>query len=175
MNSKWTKPPIYFGDDLVYAYLVDNQGEIKRVDRDYFEFAYDYSVLQKTKEILLEGVFRLKKDDKKKIQERAAFALDYRKKTQPFGIASSGCFFRNISDEERVKLNLSTTSAGYLIDQAGLKGHAVGNFYVSPIHANFIVNRGGGKRADLIELVNTIKETVKKKFGVKLEEEVIVI
>jgi UDP-N-acetylmuramate dehydrogenase len=175
MNSKWTKPPTYFGDDLVYAYLVDNQGEVKRVDRDYFEFAYDYSVLQKTKEIVLEGVFRLKKDDKKKIQERATFALDYRKKTQPYGIASSGCFFRNISNEERTKLNLSTTSAGYLIDQAGLKGRAVGNFYVSPIHANFIVNRGGGKRADLIQLVNTIKETVKKKFGVKLEEEVIVI
>ena len=70
---------------------------------------------------------------------------------------------------------MSTTSAGYLIDQAGLKGKAIGNFYVSPVHANFIINRGGGKSEDLVRLLNLIRGEVEKKFGVKLEEEVIVI
>lgn len=175
MNSKWTKPPTYFGDSLQYAYLIDDKAEVKKVDRDYFQFAYDYSILQKTHEIILEGIFRLKKADPKVVKEKATFALDYRKKTQPYGIASSGCFFRNISEKEKSNLNLPTTSAGYLIDQSGLKGREVGNFYVSPVHANFIINRGGGKKEDLIKLLDLIRSKVKEKFGVKLEEEVIVI
>ncbi|GAB4219320.1 MAG: UDP-N-acetylmuramate dehydrogenase [Candidatus Microgenomates bacterium] len=175
MNSKWTKPLTFFGDNLVFAYLIANSDQIKKVDKDYFKFAYDFSILQKTKEILLEAVFKLKKDDKKNIKERADFALNYRKKTQPFGVATSGCFFQNISEKDKIEKNLPTTSAGYLIDKAGLKGFSIGDFYVSNIHANFIINRGNGKREDLMKLLSIIKEKVKKKFGIELKEEVIII
>ena len=165
MNSKWTKPAVYFGDSLLYGYLIDNNGRVKKVRREYFKFAYDYSILQKTKEIVLEGIFELKKSDPKIIKEKATFILNYRKKTQPFGVTSSGCFFRNPGN----------ASAGYLIDQTGLKGYAVGDYFVSPIHANFIINRGNGESRDLLKLVKIIKEKVKAKFGVELEEEVIMI
>ena len=165
MNSKWTKPMIYFGDNLLYAYLIDNKGKIKKVNRNYFKFAYDYSILQKTKEIILEGIFKVKKIDPQIIKERAKFALDYRKKTQPYGVASSGCFFRNPGK----------ISAGYLIDKTGLKGFAIGDYFVSPIHANFIINKGKGKREDLVKLLKIIKTRVKNKFNVELKEEVIVI
>ena len=53
MNSKWTKPVSYFGDLLEYAYLMDDRLQDKKVNKDYFKFAYDYSILQDTKEILL--------------------------------------------------------------------------------------------------------------------------
>lgn len=175
MNSKWTKPMTYFGDNLVYAYLIDSRGNVKKVDNKYFNFAYDYSKLQDTKEIVLEAVFRLKKDASKEIAKRAKEALEYRKRTQPYGVASSGCFFKNISLKEKDKLGLPTTSAGYLIDQAGMKNKYVGKFYVSPVHANFIINKGGGKREDLIKLLSLIKQKVRTKFGVNLEEEVIII
>lgn len=165
MNSKWTKPIVYFGDNLVMGYLVTSSGEVKKVNRSYFKFAYDFSILQNTNEIVLEAVFQLKKDDPIAIKEKAKWALDYRKKTQPFGIASSGCFFRNPGK----------ISAGYLIDKAGLKNFAVGNYFVSPIHANFIVNKGKGKREDLLALLDIIKHKVKEKFNVDLKEEVIVI
>ncbi|MFA6017503.1 MAG: UDP-N-acetylmuramate--L-alanine ligase [Patescibacteria group bacterium] len=165
MNSKWTKPVSYFGDNLVMGYLVSELGEVKQVNRDYFMFDYDYSILQKTKEIILEAVFRLKKVDPQILKIRSSEAFEYRKKTQPMGEKTSGCFFRNIDGK----------SAGQMIDQAGLKDFSIGDFYVSPIHANFIINRGKGKSKDLIELVRIIKERVKKKFGVKLEEEVIII
>ncbi|MBI5127703.1 UDP-N-acetylmuramate--L-alanine ligase [Candidatus Roizmanbacteria bacterium] len=175
MNSKWTKPLIYFGDDLLYAFLVDKRGKVKKVERSYFNFAYDNSILQKTHEIVLNAVFELKKAEPKILKEKAAWALDYRKKTQPFGIASSGCFFRNISNKEKEKMNLPTTSAGYLIDRAGLKNYSVGDFFVSPIHANFIINKGKGKREDLVKLLNIIKSKVREKFGIELKEEVIVV
>lgn len=164
-NSKWTKPISYFGDSLVLSYLVTESGEVKQVDRDYFKFDYDYSILQKTKEILLEAVFKLKKVDSKILKERAEKAFNYRKESQPMGIATSGCFFKNVDGR----------SSGQLIDQAGLKNFSVGDFYISPKHANFIINRGQGQAKDLIKLVRIIKEKVKQKFGVEIEEEVILI
>ncbi len=165
MNSKWTRPLTYFGDNLLEAYLIDEKGSEKKVDKEYFKFAYDFSILQKTKEILLEGIFILKKDLKENVKKRAQEAIDYRKKTQPINTASSGCFFKNPGN----------ISAGYLIDKAGLKNFSVGNYYVSNIHANFIINRGNGKPEDLLKLLSIIKTKVKEKFNIELEEEVILI
>jgi len=175
MNSKWTNPLSYVGDYLEKAVLIDNQGCLKEVDRYYFQFAYDYSILQKTQEILVEVVFKLKKEKKELVKKRAQEALIYRKKTQPFGVFSSGCFFQNISEKERLEKKLPTTSSGYLIDKAGLKNFSVGDFYISPIHANFIINKGNGKASDLKKLLKIVKKKVKEKFGVKLKEEVIKI
>lgn len=175
MNSKWTRPVNYFGDRLLFAYLIDKEGKVKKVDHDYFQFGYDTSILQKTKEILLEAVFRFKKERPEILKKRALEALNYRKDTQPFGVASSGCFFRNISTEEKDRLKLTTTSAGYLIDKSGLKGYAVGDFFVSQKHANFILNKGEGKPEDLKKILADVKAKVKEKFGVELEEEVLII
>ena len=165
MNSKWTKPLMYFGDRLISATLLDNEGNEKTVDRDYFNFAYDFSELQKTKEILVEAVFRLNKCDSTVLKQRAAEALAYRKETQPFGVASSGCMFQNVDGK----------SAGELIDKAGLKGARVGNFVVSEKHANFIVNEGDGKVEDLKKLLEMVKTKVKEIHGVELKEEVRII
>jgi len=175
MNSKWTKPLAYVGDCLEKATLIDKNGNLKEVDKNYFKFSYDYSVLQETKEIIVEIIFKLKKENSELVKKRAYEALNYRKKTQPFGVFTSGCFFQNISEEERIKKKLPTTSAGYLIDKVGLKNFSAGDFYVSPIHANFIVNKGGGKSEDLRKLLKMIKTKVKKKFGIELKEEVIKI
>ena len=165
MNSKWTKPHLYVGDNLVTATLIDQEGREKKVNRAYFDFAYDQSKLQKTKEILLEAVFKLKKSAPQIVKKHANFASEYRKKTQPFGVFTSGCFFKNINGK----------SAGQLIDQSGLKGKRIGKFHVSEKHANFIIHEGGGKPEDLKKLLLLIKSKVNDKFGVKLEEEVIVI
>ncbi|MFN4212416.1 MAG: UDP-N-acetylmuramate dehydrogenase [Microgenomates group bacterium] len=165
MNSKWTRPPSYFADNLLHAYLLDRNGRIKKVDKNYFRFAYDFSILQKTGEIVLEAVFRLKKTNPLILKKRAEEALNYRKKTQPSGVATSGCFFRNIEG----------ISAGYLIDKAGLKGFSVGDYMVSDIHANFIINKGNGRPEELKNLIDIIKQRVKEKFNIELEEEVILI
>ncbi len=175
MNSKWTRPLSYFGDTLVFATVVDADGNVKKVERESFQFAYDTSILQKTKEIVLEAAFRLKKTDPEIVKKRSQESLEYRKATQPFGVSSSGCFFQNISEGEQERLQLFTTSAGYLIDQAGLKGTQVGNFIVSDKHANFILNKGDGQPEDLVKLLQIIQDTVKKKFELELKREVILV
>lgn len=165
MNSKWTKPHMYVGDNLVSATLLDQTGKEKIVSKSYFDFAYDQSTLQKSKEIVLEAVFKLKKSDPQTTKQHTDFAMNYRKQTQPFGVFTSGCFFRNVNGQ----------SAGQLVDQAGLKNLRVGKFHVSDKHANFIIHDGDGKPEDLKKLLQLIKDKVREKFGVKLQEEVIVM
>jgi UDP-N-acetylenolpyruvoylglucosamine reductase len=76
---------------------------------------------------------------------------------------SAGCIFKNPPGE----------SAGRLIDQCGLKGARVGDAEVSPVHANFIVNRGGATSADIIELVRQIRRRVHEMKSIDLQPEVL--
>lgn len=175
MNSKWTRPDSYLGDHLISAVLIDREGKVKEVDQDYFNFSYGYSILQETKEFFLEGTFRMQKIDPEELNRRATEALDHRNKTQPKGKPTTGCFFKNISEEEQKAHDLPTKSTGYLIDKAGMKGKSVGEYYISDMHANFIMNRGNGNPQDLRTLVDQVKAKVKEVYGIDLREEVIIM
>ncbi|MBN2464147.1 UDP-N-acetylmuramate dehydrogenase [candidate division WOR-3 bacterium] len=79
---------------------------------------------------------------------------------------SVGSFFRNPEkDGERIP-------AGKLIEQCGLKGRTIGGARVSEKHANFLVNIGRARFADVYELVQIVKATVEEQTGILLEEEV---
>ncbi len=88
--------------------------------------------------------------------------LGRKRKSQPVGMKSAGCMFRNPG----------RISAGFLIDKAGLKGFSVGDAAVSEMHANFIVNRDSASAADVMKLADFVSDTVKSIFGVTLELEV---
>jgi len=92
--------------------------------------------------------------------------LDKRIHSQPYDQKSAGCVFRNPSAPA------TPTSAGGLIDQAGLKGYRVGAMEVSPLHANFFVNRGGGTSEDLFKLVHHVRDEIARKFNVNLHLEI---
>lgn len=165
VNSGWyAHPPSkYVGDPVVRVCLIDKNGETRNEQKGYFNFAYDYSILKDTGEIVIWVDFKLKKADPQALILHGQDALNYRKKTQPFGIPSSGCYFQNLDGE----------SAGKIIDEAGLKGYTIGGAQVSTVHANFIVNTGNATAHDVQQLVEHIKKTVKAKKGIDLEEEVI--
>ena len=65
--------------------------------------------------------------------------------------------------------------AGKLIEDTGFKGKQMGNMMFSTVHANFLVNLGGGTYEEAMELITAVKEEVLKRFGVKLEEEIIIL
>lgn len=77
--------------------------------------------------------------------------------------ASAGCVFKNPPGQ----------SAGRLIDECGLKGERCGGAEVSPVHANFIVNRGGARAADVIALIRRVRARVRELKGVDLQPEVL--
>lgn len=74
---------------------------------------------------------------------------------------SMGCTF----------VNPPEGAAGALIDECGLKGYAAGKAFVSPVHANFIINEGTCA-ADVASIIDTVKRTVYEKTGILLREEI---
>jgi len=98
-------------------------------------------------------------------QVRSAIeAQQEKRRSQPRGY-SCGSVFKNPAG----------SAAGYLIDKAGMKGYRIGGAKVSEIHANFIINDANATTADIKALISTIKEQVKVKFGIELQEEVRIV
>lgn len=87
-----------------------------------------------------------------------------RRASQPLGQKSAGCIFKNPPG----------ASAGRMIDELGLKGHAVGDAHISDRHANFFVNAGRASAADMLGLIADVRERVRQVYGVTLENEVVV-
>lgn len=174
MNSKWTRPTGYVGDVVYQGTIINKAGEILDVPHDYFQFGYDTSILQKTHEILLSATFQFELAPKEELWARANESIGYRRVSQPQGVATPGCTFRNISQADAMTIPTpgQTQSAGYLIDASGMKGATVGGAQISSVHANFIVNTGGATASDVRELIAKVKEAVKGKFGVDLVEEI---
>jgi len=86
-----------------------------------------------------------------------------RRASQPLNQKSAGCIFKNPPG----------ASAGRMIDELGLKGLAVGDARVSERHANFFVNAGQARCADMLALIAKVRDRVHQAFGVELENEVI--
>ena len=177
INAHNLKNNDFFADHIHQAKIINNKGEEMTVSPSYFQFGYDQSLLQKTKETVLSVTLKLQKKEKAKLWEVAKYSFEYRKKTQPQGVLSSGCTFRNIDKSAALRLATPnfTTSAGYLIENVGLKGKKVGGAQISPSHANFIINLGRATGANVLELIGLTKEMVKMKFGVLLKEEVVLV
>jgi UDP-N-acetylmuramate dehydrogenase len=86
--------------------------------------------------------------------------------SQPVELPSAGCVFRNPPD---------APPAGWLIERAGLKGKRIGDALVSPRHANFICNLGRAKAAEVLALMDLVRERVRRVFGVFLEPELEIV
>ncbi|HEY5601384.1 MAG TPA: UDP-N-acetylmuramate dehydrogenase [Patescibacteria group bacterium] len=163
----------FVGNAIAEATLVDKNGELKKVNRDYFEFGYDISKLQQTGEIVADATFKLEGGfDPQMLWQTANQTVLYRNSNQPVGMPCSGCIFRNIDESLAKEKGLPTTSAGYLIDQAGLKGTKIGGVQISDKHANYFLNTGNASSKDVGELVKLVKEKVMGKFGIDLKPEV---
>ncbi len=175
MNSKWPQGHFMTGDAFVKGEYVQQDGSAGQVSKDDMHFSYGYCALQAMRGILLNATFLLSPGNIKEGQERCAQVMAYRKQTQPTGVKTAGCIFKNISEQEQQAHDLPTTSAGYLVDRVGLKGTRHGGLTVSPIHANFFVNDGTATFADYTYLVEKAREKVYDQYSLMLKEEVVVI
>ena len=87
-----------------------------------------------------------------------------RKTTQPIA-ASAGCIFKNPRE----------ISAGKLVEELGLKNRRVGAARVSEVHGNFIVNDGGARSEEILQLIAEIQSMAKEQRGIDLQTEVQIV
>jgi UDP-N-acetylmuramate dehydrogenase len=127
------------------------------------EYGYRTSLLKREHPpiIILSAELALKHGSRQAIQAKMEQFSTRRRATQPPG-ASMGSMFKNPPGDK----------AGRLIEAAGLKGKSVGNATISTQHANFFINNGATKAADMVALIHLAQKSVFEQFGIKLELEV---
>lgn len=134
----------------------------KNFSRDECSFTYRKSIFKESSEwCISQGVFKFTQSTTKEVGDRMALQMKKRNK-QPTGNKSAGCVFKNPPE----------APAGKLIDELGLKGKSIGKIKISNDHGNFMVNMGGGKATDVIKLISYVKQQVRDKRGIQLQEEV---
>ena len=149
-------------DSLVWAEVVAPDGGRARWDVGRLALDYRASALKHDdRHLVLRAVLRVARDDPAAIQARIASNHAHRRRTQPTA-PSVGSVFKNPPGD----------AAGRLIEAAGLKGRAHGGARISPVHANFFVNEGGARAADLRALIDAARRAVWAHDGVRLELEI---
>ena len=142
--------------------VMDMAGNLKNLTKEQMRFSYRHSVLEDEGGIVISAVFRLIPGETEEIKEKMKELQGKRSASQPLDLPSAGSAFKR-------------PMGGYaaaLIDQAGLKGFAVGGAAISTKHAGFAVNLGGATAEDVKELLLQVSERVYENSGIRLEPEV---
>jgi UDP-N-acetylmuramate dehydrogenase len=113
-------------------------------------------------EVVVEGELCLPSRPRAEIESAVRALRARRREREPSGLPNAGSIFKNPPGDH----------AGRLIEQCGLKGQRVGDAEVSPAHANWIVNRGRARAAEVIALIDVVRRSVRDRFGLELELEV---
>lgn len=145
--------------------LIDENGEL--VEKTRAECSPSYRNGDLGNAIAVSAVLQLTVDTVPAVTERSKQFLIEKNKVQPVSENSAGCIFKNPDPEKSNGL-----SAGQLVDQAGCKGRTIGDAIVSPLHGNFIVNRGNASATDVLALIDEVRQIVADHSGVQLEIEV---
>jgi len=151
------------GDKVERVRIFNKDDQFNWLNQEECQFVYRQSRFKKSKEIILKAEFKLKKGKEEEIKRKINENLAKREK-QPQE-PSAGSIF----------INPKPKSAGLLIEACGLKGKRIGGAQISEKHANFIVNLGGAKASDVLELIALAQKKVKEKFKITLQPEIIIL
>ncbi|MDW7654515.1 MAG: UDP-N-acetylmuramate dehydrogenase [Nitrospiraceae bacterium] len=150
-------------DGVKAVCMVNLKGQIVHLEAGQILFEYRRARLPRG---IVVGVWlQLKQGVRSEIEKVVKDYLHYRRDTQPLAMPSAGCVFKNPPND----------SAGRLIETVGLKGARVGDAEVSTKHANFMVNRGQARAADVIALIGKVRSAIRRRAGVRLDLELKIV
>jgi len=152
------------GDFVSAVYFLHPDGTLGEFKPGATAFGYR-SFSFPTGAILVGARLTLHRRPQADIQREIKQRLKQKKATQPLALASAGCVWKNPSGDH----------AGRLIEKVGLKGKRINGAEISAKHANFVVNRGGATAADVLVLMDLMRERVFGQFGITLEPEIRII
>jgi UDP-N-acetylmuramate dehydrogenase len=150
---------------LLGATVLGPDGQVAERPNEWFEFDYRASRIKQEKpgqrSVVLAATFGLEQGDPQALAARASEILEWRRTRHPSG-ATMGSTFKNPPESH----------AGYLIEQAGLRGCFIGGARISELHGNFFMNTGDATAADVLALIEYARTEVKRRFDVELELEI---
>ena len=149
-------------DVLFKCSHIDKNGEKGELCGDELKLSYRHSAYYDNGCIVTGLYMKLKKADKTEIKAKMDDLIKRRRDKQPLEYPSAGSTFKRPEGY----------FAGALIEECNLKGKSVGGAQVSTKHAGFVINTGGAKCRDVLELCKICSDTVFEKKGVKLEMEI---
>ncbi|MEK7546298.1 MAG: UDP-N-acetylmuramate dehydrogenase [Patescibacteria group bacterium] len=165
-----------------------SEGKLERVTYtpEDCRFSYRESAFKRSGDVVLDVELELTRAPKEECLARLDAALSRRKLEQPSDSPSAGCMFKNfefkdeadiaklmsLADVPEAFLKARRVPAGWLIEQADLKGKTIGGARVSEKHGNFLLNLGNATASDVLRLISLVKMKVRDAYGVQLEEEV---
>ena len=149
-------------DVLKEAVVMTEQGEILTLPVEKLDMGYRTSRIKKAGYLVLEARLVLEQGDMDKIRDITKDLTEKRVSKQPLEYPSAGSTFKRPEGY----------FAGKLIMDAGLRGYQVGDAQVSEKHCGFVINKGNATAADVLTLIENVREKVQEQFGVTLEPEV---
>ncbi|MHB0998818.1 MAG: UDP-N-acetylmuramate dehydrogenase [Armatimonadota bacterium] len=152
-------------DHLLQVTVLDKKtGAVYRLSLSDLELGYRHSNILERKLLILEADFRIAdKVSPDLLMNLVKEILGERKTAQPDESYTAGSIFKRPSIDK---------SAGWYIEQAGLKSFRIGGAFVSPKHANWIINDGTASSSDIWQLTEHIRSAVSIEFGISLEYEI---
>ncbi len=152
--------------DSVHRVLtIDLKGTVHERNAKEFVVAYRHVEMPVVNEWYVGAWFNLAVGDPEVSEQKIKTLLAKRLETQPLNLPNAGSTFRNPEGDY----------AARLVDACGLKGHIIGGAQISEKHANFIVNLGNATAHDIEQLIDLMRDQVKEKFGISLQQEVHVL
>ena len=152
--------------DIVNKVLtIDTCGQLQERSCKEFVGTYRHVEMPAKNEWFIGAWFELPNGSAAEAELTIKNLLAKRLATQPLNLPNAGSTFRNPEGDY----------AARLIEACGLKGHQIGGAQVSEKHANFIVTSPGATAADVEQTIALMRDTVKEKFGIELQQEVRVI
>ncbi|RJY08732.1 UDP-N-acetylmuramate dehydrogenase [Aurantiacibacter aquimixticola] len=155
------------GEHVVTVTSVDANGDTIERTRDECDFAYRHSVFADLDEVIVDVTLRLEKGDPVRMRQTMRDILRSRRLKFPRKLPNCGSVFKS-----NPACYAEFGPPGAMIERAGWKGMIRGGAQVSPLHANFIVNRGGAQAVDVLSLIGDIRQSVHDQTGHLLEPEI---
>ena len=141
---------------------INTQGMVFERSPTDFDISYRQVLASNNNEYFIAARFKFDQNNK---QKNIKALLEQRNMSQPIGEANCGSVFKNPENHH----------AAQLIEGSNLKGFCIGGACVSDKHANFIINQNKASATDIEKLILHIQQTVKSKFDIDLETEVVII
>jgi UDP-N-acetylmuramate dehydrogenase len=138
---------------------------LRSLPRDELEFHYRALRGLEPGSVVVSATFAVTRSNAKAVKAEVDRLLAERAESQPLNVPSCGSVFKNPEGDY----------AGRLIEDAGLKGAVEGGAQISPVHANFIANKGGATAEDVRRLIRRAQDVVEERSGIRLETEVRIV